>query len=126
MQMLTYYAEAWSWALFGNGLLNDAWFEAWVHRPMSPQIWNDFKDYRFCDIQKEEPNDYVFDKKTLDLLESVFYTYGHKSGFELEALGRSETPWRKARNGLFEFDKSNERIDSNEMKNYYKSKYIGD
>lgn len=126
LQKITYYAEAWSYALFDDGLLSDTCFQAWIHGPVSPEIWNEYKNYLWNDIPKEEFDESIFDERILNLLDSVWYTYGKKSGFELEALTHSEDPWKIARNGLPEFERSTQIINPEDMKRYYKSIYIGD
>ena len=62
----------------------------------------------------------------MELLESVWFTYGDKSANELEALTHSEDPWKNAREGLKEMEPSDKPIDTEDMKEYYLSIYIGD
>nr|VZS00152.1 hypothetical protein MF5583_00460 [Mycoplasma feriruminatoris] len=125
-QKLTYYAEAWAYALFNQGILNDTKFQAWIHGPVSPELWNDYKDYGWNEIPKKESNDYKLDKNLLELLDAVWTTYGEISGYELEAISHSETPWINARKGLEELEPSTRLIDPEDMKNYYRSIYTGD
>ncbi|CAK1223843.1 Uncharacterized phage-associated protein [Fructobacillus fructosus] len=125
IQKLTYYAEAWSYALFGKPLLNDTHFEAWVHGPVSPILYNKYKEYGWNTVPKET-NVAEFDEQVADLLESVWATYGDKSANELESLTHTETPWKQARQGCGEYDSSSQRIDPELMKSYYRSMYIGD
>nr|VZR97809.1 hypothetical protein MF5295_00491 [Mycoplasma feriruminatoris] len=126
LQKLTYYAEAWSYALFGNGILKDTSFQAWIHRPVSPELFEDYKDYGWNKIPQKTFNDEIFDEDVLNLLGSVWHTYGDRGGFELECLSHSEEPWIKARNSLPEFERSTKLIDPEDMKRFYKSIYIGD
>ncbi|UKS54139.1 Panacea domain-containing protein [Mycoplasma feriruminatoris] len=127
LQKLTYYAEAWSWALLNHGILSDTNFQAWIHGPVSPELWEVYKDYGWNDIPKKDfVKSDLFDEKTLDILDAVWTTYGEKSGYELECLSHSEDPWKKARRGLPEFQPSNNIINSNDMKSYYRSIYNGD
>src|SRR3712207_9388330 len=46
LQKLSYYFEAWCHALFGRTLVNDTQFEAWVHGPVSPELYRDRKSTR--------------------------------------------------------------------------------
>ncbi|AXJ70883.1 Panacea domain-containing protein [Mycoplasmopsis bovis] len=126
LQKLTYYAEAWANALLGEGILSDTSFQAWVHGPVSPELWNDYKEYGWNEIEQLKPNDEKFNKNILELLDAVWTTYGDKSGYELEAISHSEEPWLKARNGLSEFEISTKIIDPADMKTYYRSIYSGD
>lgn len=125
LEKLTYYAEAWSNALYGKSLINDAEFEAWAHGPAAPTLYQQYKSYGWNMIPKK-PEDETFDSQVLDLLESVWVTYGDKSANELEALTHSEVPWKKARKGLPEGASSQEKISKKDMKEYYRSIYNGD
>ncbi|KAA0967473.1 DUF4065 domain-containing protein [Streptococcus cristatus] len=126
LQKLSYYFEAWSHALFNDSLISDTTFEAWVHGPVSPELYSRYKEFGWNDIEQTEDNSDLFDNKTLDLLESVWITYGSKSANELEALTHSELPWINARKGLGETEPSHEPINAEDMKEYYRSIYIGD
>jgi len=43
LQKLAYYVEAWHLAYFGEPLIEDN-FQAWLHGPVSPRIWKQFKN----------------------------------------------------------------------------------
>ncbi|MPM89965.1 hypothetical protein SDC9_137080 [bioreactor metagenome] len=126
LQKLVYYFVAWSYALFNENLVNDTEFEAWVHGPVSPELYKEYKGYGWRDIDQCKDNSSIFDGKTQDLLESIWITYGDKSANELEALTHQEDPWRRARAGLDTYDSSNEKISPEVMREYYGSIYIGD
>ncbi|MCE6115498.1 Panacea domain-containing protein [Mycoplasmopsis agalactiae] len=126
LQKLTYYAEAWAYALLNDGILNDTAFQAWIHGPVSPELWKDYRDYGWNDIEKKSFDERKLDKNVLELLDAVWTTYGDKSGYELEAVSHSEEPWKNARKGLGEFEASNRLINPDDMRNYYKSIYSGD
>lgn len=126
LQKITYYAEAWSNALFGCNLINDSKFQAWVHGPVSPELYRKYKSYGWSLIPKNNDSNIELDSETLNLLESVWVTYGDKSANELEALTHLEDPWKNARNNLNDDQPSNALISADDMRNYYKSIYIGD
>lgn len=126
LQKLTYYAEAWSNALFERHLISDDNFEAWVHGPVSPKLYKEYKGYKWQEIPEKEDNSSVFKDEDLDLLESVWVTYGHNSANDLEALTHTESPWINARIGLNEDESSNNIISTEDMKDYYSRIYIGD
>lgn len=125
LQKLVYYSEAWSNALYDEGLINDTTFEAWAHGPVSPELYQKYKDYGWKDIEVRESSN-ITDPKVLDLLESVWVTYGDLSANELEALTHQEDPWRRARVGYSEGARCEEKISKQDMKVYYKSIYSGD
>ncbi|MBU5668497.1 DUF4065 domain-containing protein [Peptoniphilus sp. MSJ-1] len=125
LQKLTYYSEAWSNALFKESLINDTSFEAWVHGPVSPELYKDYKEYGWNEIPQKPDNSKRFIDKVIELLESVWETYGDKSANELEALTHQEYPWIKAREGYKELENSNAKIEPEVMGEYYRSIYIG-
>ena len=126
LQKLTYYAEAWSNALLNRSMISDDKFQAWVHGPVSPVLYQTYKDYKWNDIPKVEDNSSEFDTDDLDLLESVWLTYGENSANDLEALTHTESPWLNARAGLCDDDISNNLISTDDMREYYSKIYIGD
>ncbi|WP_331696945.1 Panacea domain-containing protein [Mycoplasmopsis agalactiae] len=126
LQKLTYYAEAWAYALLDDGILKDTAFQAWIHGPVSPELWKDYRDYGWNEIEKKAFDESKLDKNVLELFDAVWTTYGDKSGYELEAVSHSEEPWKNARKGLGEFEASNRLISPDDMRNYYKSIYSGD
>lgn len=126
LQKLSYYAEAWSNALFNDSLINDTKFEAWAHGPVSPELYSKYKGYGWSEIPKSNDGSTNLDLEKIDLLESVWITYGDKSANELEALTHQELPWREARNGIAEGERCNSVISTEVMHSYYKSIYNGD
>ena len=127
LQKLSYYAEAWSNALLNEKLIDDTHFEAWVHGPVSPVLYQQYKKYGWNEIDKPEINvEYSFSDKEKEILDSVLETYGHLSGNELEAITHEETPWLNQRKGLEETETSNNIIKFEDMQSYYSSIYLGD
>lgn len=127
LQKLSYYAEAWCNALLNRKLISDTHFEAWVHGPVSPVLYQQYKNYGWNTIK--EPvidTDYNFSIKEEEILDSVLETYGHLSGNELEAITHEETPWLNQRKDLNENDASNRVINFDDMRDYYWSIYSGD
>lgn len=127
IQKLCYYFVAWGYALLDKQLVDDDVFEAWVHGPVSKTLYKEYREYGWQDVPSKEFNsDDIFDEKSLDLLESVYLTYGDLSANELEALTHTESPWQIARQGLDPYEICNKEINTDDMKNYYKSIYIGE
>ena len=61
----------------------------------------------------------------IELLESVWETYGDHTGNALEALSHSEPPWIEARVGYAPNERCNVPISVELMKKYYSSIYLG-
>lgn len=125
LQKLTYYAQAWAEALFSQDLISDSTYQAWAHGPVSPELYREFKHYGWQDIDEHGKSE-IDDEKAIDLLESVWLTYGDLSANELEALTHLEMPWRNARQGLSDGAHCETPISKEDMKKYYSSVYTGD
>ncbi|ULG71164.1 Panacea domain-containing protein [Macrococcus brunensis] len=127
LQKLTYYAEAWHNALLDSPLVDDSHFEAWVHGPVSPELYSTYRAYGWNVIgDTEHQTEKTLSNEQIELIDSVLETYDELSGNELEALTHSERPWLNKRVGLEEMDASRNIISTDDMREYYKSIYIGD
>lgn len=121
LQKLCYYAQAWSLALRHQPLFEEE-FEAWVHGPVCVQLYNRFREYRWNEIAQREL-DVEVDDEVMELIESVYETYGDLDGDELEALTHSEAPWQEKRKGLEAWEPSNEIITRGSMEVFYGKMY---
>lgn len=124
LQKMCYYAQAWAYALLDEPIICDSAFQAWVHGPVSPELYDKFKGNGWKDLYPENRN-INFDNKTTELLESVYETYKDFSGNALEALTHSELPWQNARKGYETNEISNMPINPDDMKEFYLSIYSG-
>jgi uncharacterized phage-associated protein len=128
LQKLCYYAVAWGYALLDRSIVkeDEACFEAWVHGPVSPILYQKYKGNPYW-IILEPDQDYIneFDYEIEDHLESTWLTYKDDTGNSLEALSHIELPWKNARKGLDPFINSNNMISIEDMKEYYRSIYTG-
>lgn len=124
LQKLCYYAQAWFYAL-KDFRLTDATFEAWVHGPVSPVLYDKFKAFGYHAIKLA--GNYIprIAPEDEELLESVWQTYGDHTGNALEALSHSEPPWIEARMGYDPDERCNVPISVDIMKKYYASIYLG-
>uniref|UniRef100_A9A7H7 Putative prophage protein (Ps3) n=1 Tax=Methanococcus maripaludis (strain C6 / ATCC BAA-1332) TaxID=444158 RepID=A9A7H7_METM6 len=122
LQKLCYYAVAWHYALYDKQLISNDTFEAWVHGPVSRELYEKYRGYAWNPIgqRSEAPN---FDADDNQYLEILYETYKHLDGHQLEARTHEELPWKEARKGLGELDPSNNIINPETMCNYYKMIY---
>lgn len=125
VQKLCYYSQAWCYALKGYRLI-DTDFQAWVHGPVSPALWERFKSFGYDPIVIHGGNTHRFEPEDLKLLEDVWDTYGENTGNALEALSHRELPWIEARRGYEPDERCSVVISPETMAAYYKSIYIGD
>lgn len=125
LQKLCYYAQAWCYALKGYRL-EDTDYQAWIHGPVSPPLWERFKSFGFDPIRIKGKVHTPFDEDDIKLLEDVWDTYGDNTGNALEALTHRELPWIEARKGYEPEERCTVVISPNTMASYYKSIYCGD
>ncbi|WP_442598624.1 Panacea domain-containing protein [Neobacillus sp. D3-1R] len=99
LQKLLYYCQGWYMAFSkGEPLFNED-LEAWEHGPVVPDIYFKYKHHRYLTISteifenKNRKGKTIFDKKQLDILNTVWETYGHYDGKYLEELTHQEDPW---------------------------------
>ncbi|MBF0507755.1 MAG: SocA family protein [Deltaproteobacteria bacterium] len=120
MQKLVYYAQAWFLALYDEPLFDDR-FEAWIHGPVQPELYQRFKKYKGGAIA-ETPDCPVFpDESVYEHLDELIRVYGHLSAYELEWSVHSEDPWKNARKGLQIDESCRNAIDHEDMKVFYRN-----
>ncbi len=126
LQKICYYAMAWGYTLLnGRSIASNGQFEAWVHGPASPVLYQKYKNNGWSLIEK--PTKQISTPDDIErVLEAVWITYGDKGGNELEALTHTETPWRNARVGLDDDTRGSNPIAIDDMIEYYSSIYKGD
>ncbi len=124
LQKLVYYVQAWHLAVFKEPIFKDN-FEAWVHGPVIPQLYRDYKQFSYNPISEEkEASDILFSNfgsEIQTILSDVTEEYFGRTAYELEQLTHSEDPWIKARNGIAASENSSQLIEQGSMKDYYSS-----
>lgn len=128
LQKLCYYSYAWGVALLNRPLFDDTRFEAWAHGPVSPELYQECKRYGWSPIPQNKFSEAhaIKDKDISELLESIWLTYGDKDANELEALTHRESPWKIARNGILDGERSNNVLNDGIMHDFYLGIYNGD
>ncbi len=123
LQKLCYYAEAWSQALRDKSIAERAEFEAWVHGPVNVELRRKYASFGWGNIPKETPNYELLSSEDglVQLLESVWATYGDQDGDSLEVLTHQEKPWIEARGATPEFKPCSKKISTKTMREFYKS-----
>jgi uncharacterized phage-associated protein len=116
LQKLVYYAQAWHIALYNNPLFEED-FEAWVHGPVVPSLYQKYKSFGWQPISEDVapglPND------VLQFLDEVAEEYFACDAYELEQMTHAEDPWNWARGDLAPDEPSNEVIKKEWMKEFY-------
>ena len=133
LQKLMYYVQAWHLAIYEEPMFNSK-FEAWVHGPVLPELYVDYKSFGYTPISLEKYKDaddcdkYIKTFKVnlgekASFIEEVTEEYFGEDAYTLEDMTHKETPWIEARNGLPPDVPSNNIISEDTMKDFYK-KYI--
>lgn len=119
LQKMCYYAQAWYLANHNVPLVPNR-FEAWVHGPVSPDLYSHYKEWGWLPITIKEDETFTFSKNTIShFLNLVYNVYGKYSGDELEAMTHQEIPWKEARRGCLASDYCRNPISQRTMMTYY-------
>ncbi len=121
LQKLVYYAQAWTLALTEKPLFSEE-IEAWIHGPVIPSLFRQFKKYG------DKPISLVgltLKKGSLwdnDILEEVWRIYGKYDANYLEILTHQEDPWLYTRDEMEFEESSTAEITHESMRDYYRMK----
>lgn len=119
LQKLLYFAQGFSYAFYDKELFNDD-FEAWVHGPVIPSIYHEYKSYEYNPIDLNY-NLKEFNKDVIDLLEYVKNNYAKYDGKYLEEITHKEEPWLLSRTGLDPDERSDKTIPKSNIAAYFTS-----
>ncbi|HCU0430123.1 TPA: SocA family protein [Serratia marcescens] len=117
LQKMVFYADAWFLAINNEELVSET-FQAWVHGPVSRELYSRFADYKWRpiteDIQCPE-----FDVDVKNHLDEIYNVFGGFSAYELEQLTHQEQPWIEARAGLPESEPCQNTISKETTRKFY-------
>lgn len=120
LQKLVYYAQAWHLAIYDAPLFEED-FEAWVHGPVIPALYREYKKFGWQpileDVEKPE-----FSENVENFLAEVTEVYFACDAYELERMTHQEDPWIKARHGLPMDAPCDAIISKESMREYYKAR----
>ena len=98
LQKLLYYVQGWSLALYDRLAFHEE-IQAWVHGPVVPAAFYEYKHYRWNPI--EVPTEVVaISEGESSHVADVLSVYGKFTATQLERISHEESPWRDARTGL--------------------------
>lgn len=118
LQKMCYYAQAWYLANYRSALVPNR-FEAWVHGPVSPDLYNVYRDWGWEDIPVYNGNINFEQENTESFLNQVYDVYGDYTADELEMITHRELPWKNARKGISAGEYSRNPILLSDMRDYY-------
>ena len=120
MQKLLYFAQGWHLALYDVPLFNNK-IEAWEHGPVVREIYYNYKDYKYNNIERIDYNpEENFDDDQIRLLDEIYNIYGAFDGKVLERMTHKDETWKKAREGYESDESSSELITVESISSYYK------
>ena len=124
LQKLLYYLQAWSLGINKEPFVNCS-FEAWVHGPVSRELYNRFKTSRslysfiaISDVIHRNPETMI-ESDDIEFINYILDNYAGYSGAELESMTHKEDPWLEARDGYAPMQSCNKIISEETMRNYY-------
>lgn len=122
LQKLLYFAQGHYLAKYDKPLFEED-FEAWVHGPVIPEIYQKYKEFTFENIP--EPENYFenapdFNEEIMNFMAFILEKYSIYDGKYLEKMTHQEEPWK---NNFDEFEQYHKNIISKEeIKKYYREK----
>lgn len=117
LQKLLYYAQGWYLAFYRKQLFADR-IEAWVHGPVVPEVFREYRDFRWSPLPALEA---TVSAEIADHADQVLSSYGNFDAFQLERMTHSESPWLEARLGLPADRAANVEIKPEAMTRYFRS-----
>ena len=123
LQKLLYFAQGLSFGINGKELFEDD-CEAWVHGPVYPEVYYQYKQYGYNPIEDQNAaifnfSDITLSTKETQLINSVIDTFGMYSGKILENITHKENPWIIAREGVESIEYSKNIISKETIKKYF-------
>ncbi|MBG9986224.1 SocA family protein [Facklamia sp. DSM 111018] len=125
IQKLVYYAYSWYLTLMNetvegiNNRLFDEKIKAWVHGPVIYSIYNEYREYGYHNVPKQDTDENLYTEDMLDVFQQVWDVYGDYSANELESITHQEEPWREARGELKPLDNGYDSIKDETIFSYY-------
>lgn len=128
LNKVLYYIQGWHMAYFKGSLLFNEVPQAWVHGPVYPAVYAQYRWNNNIRATEDECNPeklisiintFKLTSEQKNFLQSSLVHYSKKSGAELELLTHAEKPWLETRGGLPEHVASEREIDLDLMKSYF-------
>lgn len=119
LQKLVYYCQAWSLAWDGEPLFQED-FQAWANGPVSPELYHHHRGFFRVNtdfLEDKHFNDFTQDQ--IDTMEAVLRDYGDSSAMDLSNMTHQERPWKEARIGVPDGERSTKVVDKEIMQEFY-------
>lgn len=116
LQKVSFYIYSWALIHFREKVINTS-FQAWVHGPVSPELYLEYKGYGYKKI-----NDYSIVSIDGDLKmisDKVISFYSEFTGNDMEIKTHLEDPWKISRGDSLKYQPSNNKIEETAIIDYY-------
>lgn len=117
LQKLLYLSQGFSFAFYDRELFVED-MEAWVHGPVVPSVYHEYKAFSFTPIPEVFQLD-EFSKEELTILNYVTENYSKYDGKYLEEMTHNQEPWLFARRGLDPDERNDKTITKQSIANYF-------
>ncbi|MBP0016760.1 MAG: SocA family protein [Cyanobacteria bacterium SBLK] len=120
LQKLVYYAQSWHLALKKKPLFNED-FEAWVHGPVIPALYQEYKEFSGHPIEKNIDKEIIkkISSDVIDFLKKIAEKYLAWDAYELANMTHIEKPWKQARGNIPPNQSSRSIIKKDWIEEYY-------
>lgn len=125
LHKLMYYVQAWHLA-FGRGQFFNGRFQAWVHGPVSRDLYDRYKDVKnmyspvdLADIQPDFDPNHKLSSHERAHVDAVLDVYASFTGDQLEDMTHQEEPWLQARAGVPASSRSENYLSDDIMRTFY-------
>ena len=127
LQKILYFAYSWYLTLMNenknelNIKLFDGNFEAWIHGPVYPSIYQEYKNYRADLLPQMHYKLFTLTEEDEEILNDVWDVYGKYTANQLESISHQHDPWKYTRknNNCSSSDWCNEIINDELIFDYY-------
>ena len=119
LQKLLYLAQGFSFAFYDEALFSED-IEAWVHGPVVPSVYHEYKSYKYNPIMIKYSLK-KFDDKTLDILNYVKDNFSKFDSKFLEEMTHNQEPWLLSREGLDPDERCDKTIPKDVIADYFTS-----
>ena len=127
LHKLLYYAQAWHLAIHDRPLFQGA-FQAWVHGPVSREIYDRFRDSKgmysavFSSDIRPMFNMDALSVEEQRFLETLLEEYAPLTGTQLEEMTHAEDPWKEARRNCLPSQRCEVVIKEETMRSFYRAR----
>ena len=119
LQKLLYYAQGWYLVIEDDLLFQDR-IEAWIHGPVVPTVYREYKKFRWMPIDKQ-PQKVGLPRQIEEFLDEFLSFFLPIDAYKLEQMTHTERPWKEARGDLEPDESCSNEMSTETMKSYFNS-----